>query len=277
MADISDVTAYLKQAALAAVYPNGTSQPSVAGCDVKLFEGWPLPADLDAALAASKAQVSVYPMPGTGVVIPQILDETYTIVAPSYGMTFSVDASGTVITVSGQPTSGEYLTIIADRANTYSQTGASTAAILAALATAAQAQYPTASVTPTTLTIPAHFAMTVRQGGPGVQAKVTHRQRHSVMVTAWAPTPTIRTQLAAAIDVAIKSINKIALPDTSQALIVYSRTNISDEGQSANVYRRDLIYDVEYATLLQFPAYVITSTDTTIANPSNTAIAQAIA
>jgi hypothetical protein len=51
MADISDITVYLKNAALAAVYPNGTSQPSVAAMDVRVIEGWPEPQLLDLDMA----------------------------------------------------------------------------------------------------------------------------------------------------------------------------------------------------------------------------------
>ena len=66
------------------------------------------------------------------------------------------------------------------------------------------------------------------------------------------------------------------MPDTSQALVIYSRTNVSDDRQSTAIYRRDLIYDVEYATVFQFPGYVITSVNVSITNPSNTAIATAL-
>ena len=55
------------------------------------------------------------------------------------------------------------------------------------------------------------------------------------------------------------------MPDTSQAKIVYSHTNVSDQLEATTVYRRDLIYDVEYATVFEFPGYVITTIDMTIA------------
>ena len=39
MADLSDVTAYLAQRAASAVYPNGTTSPSVASMDCLIYEG----------------------------------------------------------------------------------------------------------------------------------------------------------------------------------------------------------------------------------------------
>ncbi|WP_407146245.1 hypothetical protein [Bradyrhizobium sp. ORS 86] len=293
MADLSDVTAYLAQAAASAVYPNGIGSPSVAAMDCRIYEGWPIPDQLDLDLAGKMlsgepaapvvrpngpvANVSVFPMQGTGVQVYQILDETYTIVEPSYGMTFSL--AGNVVTVTGEPKAGEYLTVIADDAHVYSQTGGDTASLLAALAAQAQADYPAAASDATTLTIPAQFALLVRQGGKATLGKVTHRQRQSVMVTVWAPTPQVRTQLASAIDNLIKASIKVTMPDTSQAIVCYNRTNVMDEYQAATIYRRDLIYDVEYATVEQFPGYVITSTQTSIVRGGTptSAIATAIA
>jgi hypothetical protein len=66
--------------------------------------------------------------------------------------------------------------------------------------------------------------------------------------------------IAAAIDVALKQTIRIVLNDTSSAKLTYMRSTQSDEQELQTIYRRDLIYEVEYATLFQFPGYVITST-----------------
>ena len=92
----------------------------------------------------------------------------------------------------------------------------------------------------------------------------------------WAPTQEVRTTLAKAIDNLIKQTIRVSMPDTSQATVLYNRTTVIDEMQSQAIYRRDLIYDVEYATVEQFDGYVITSTQTSIAKPQNVAIATAL-
>jgi hypothetical protein len=291
MADLSDVTAYLAQAAASAVYPNGTAQPSVAAVDCRIYEGWPNPDQLDRDMAGQMlagtppkpvarpggvvANVSVFPLHGTGVAVYQILDETYTITPPAYGLAFSL--AGNVVTITGQPLAGEYLTVVADNAHVYSASGATTQALLAALAAQAQGDYPSATSDATTLTIPAQAYLVVRQGATAVLGKVTHRQKHAVMVTVWAPTHSVRSALAAAIDNALKQTTKVAMPDTSQALVIYSRTNVLDEQQSQTIYRRDLVYDVEYATVEQFTGYVITATETSILDQTNATRAIAIA
>ena len=63
MADVSDVCNALVTLAAQAVYPNGTGQASIANTGVRLFQGWPLPQQLDADLKAGVCQVSVYPRP----------------------------------------------------------------------------------------------------------------------------------------------------------------------------------------------------------------------
>lgn len=283
MADISDVTAYLKAQAVAAVYPNGIGvKNSIAGIDIRLYEGWPLPDQLELDLAGNTkdstgavvprpngalANVSVFPWGLSTNATYQILDETYTIVPAA--ITTTVAVSGEIITVTGTLSPNEFLTVIIDDAVICSQTGASVQAMLAALATQAVAGGYAATSTATTLTIPFGHSMVVRQGGQGIVGKVTHRQVHSVMVTVWAPTPQIRTMLAAAIDNMIKRTIKPSMPDTSQAIVCYHGTNVNDDQQAVTIYRRDLIYDVAYATVEQFPATTITSTQVSMANASN--------
>jgi hypothetical protein len=291
MADISDITAYLKGAALAAVYPNGTSQPSVAAMDVRVIEGWPEPQLLDLDMAGKTligatgnvpinrpggvcATVSVFPMLSSTATPYQIQDDTFVITAPVYGLTATV-VNG-VINVSGTPAAGEYLTVIADRAYAYSATGNTAATIIASLAASFANNYAGVAFDASSLTIPYGFALTIRQGGQGVLGKALHRQKHSIMITVWAPNHMVRSALAGPIDVALKSRITITLPDTSQAIVVYNRTNIIDDKQVATIYRRDLVYDVEYATVQQFPGFVITTVNESIGNYFNSSTATAL-
>lgn len=286
MADISDVTAFLANAAKNAVYPSGILSPSVAGMDVRIFEGWPVADQLELDMAGKMLSgtppvpiarpggplinVSVFPMLGNTATPYQILDSTWLISPPVYGLAISV-VNG-VITITGTPTAGEYLSIIADRTYAHSESGVSAAAIIASLAADFAANYSGVSSTASTLTIPYKFDLTVRQGAVGTLGKVIHRQKQSVMITTWAPTHAARTTIAKAIDVTLKIFGVITMPDTSQANLSYNRTNVMDDQQMRTVYRRDLIYDVEYATLETFPGYVITSVDTSVANYNNSAI-----
>jgi hypothetical protein len=291
VADISDITNFLAIKVAAIVYPNGTAAPSVAPIfpgfvnpmDVRIFEGWPLPDQLDLDVGGKMlsgtppapvprpngpaANISIYPVPGAAApAVFQILDETYTVIAPVYGVAFSV--SGTVITCSGAPNAGEYLSAIIDRTSIVSSNKTPLSALLADLAAQAVTAGYAATSTATTLTIPYKYQLDVRQGGVGTLGKVSHRQRQGVMVTVWAPTHHARDVIAAAVDNVLKqgpqdNVNaclKMNLPDGTMALLLPSHTTQTDEQQVVTIYRRDLVYVAEYATLTTFPGYVVTST-----------------
>jgi hypothetical protein len=281
MADISDVTAFLANSATAAVYPNGTSQPSVANMDVLVHEGWPIAEQLTLDLrgleilfkgakptprpTGLRAHVSIFPVNG-GSTPYQLLFPTraQVIQAPTIDCTVSV--AGNAITYTGTPALGEILTIVADRMafSTNAAAGATNISILQALLAKVQVSFPSASLSGDVLTVPFQFEMTVRQGGVGLLGRVTHRECQRILITVWAPDPTTRSTLAKAIDVALKKRVRITLPDTSQALITYTGTNIFDDRQNEGLYRRDLIYEAEFATLETTPGTTITTVGITI-------------
>lgn len=292
MADLSDITTYLAQTAANACYPNGTSQPSVAGCDIIIYEGWPIAERLDLDLTGQtlgpnkipvprpggvRANVSIYPMQGTNVVPPQILDAVYVIVPPVFGLTATLApptiGNAFTVTVSGTPGPNEFLTIELDQNYIASATGLTVGEILNALATQIAAFQPgyTASVSSGVLTIGGAAYCVARLGAQGTLGRVIHKQRQMIMVTVWAPDHTSRTKIAAAIDILIKKHITVTMPDTSMAQICYNRTNLTDEHEPVSCYRRDLIIQAEYATLDLFPGTVITSvtTDLVPLDPTN--------
>jgi hypothetical protein len=260
MADLSDVTALLAQSAAAAVYPNGTGQPSVVNALVNVFEGWPEAQSLDATLAAGGAQVSVYPqMAGSSSTTAQYLDAQDTIIAPVLGLTVQVEDYEVV--VSGAPAQGEFLTVIIDGNQSFTGAGSTLTAILSALLVAVAPMFPQAFVSGSTITFPHVASLQARSGALGTAGRITHRQKQNVMVTVWAPNAAMRSALSAAIDVAITAVIRVTFPDTSQGIVRYLTTHTSDERVSDLIYRRDLIFEVEYATVQTYPVTAITATD----------------
>ena len=191
----------------------------------------------------------------------QILNEEYVITPAVHGMTAAI-LSGAV-TLSGTPGTGEYASIIADQRHVYSRVGASASAILTAIAADAVAQYPSVSAVGNTITFPTS-RLVCRIGAPATVGSVTHRQKHQFFVTVWTPNPTMRDTLAAAIDVAFKEVNHLTMPDTSLAVLCYDHANQIDEKSTVSIYRRDLVYSVEYATLQIYQAFEVTSVSPTI-------------
>lgn len=67
MADITEVAQALVDALAQAAYPNGTVQPSVGNCPILIYQGWPVPQQLEADLQNGKVHISVFPRPGDKV------------------------------------------------------------------------------------------------------------------------------------------------------------------------------------------------------------------
>lgn len=294
MADISDITGYLAQTAANACYPNGTSQPSVAGIDILIYEGWPLAESLDLDLTGQmlgpngvtarpggvRANVSIFPMQGTNTPIPQILDETYIVTPAVFGLTAQCIqdpiTSAFSISLTGAPGSTEFMTVEIDQLYIASATGASSLEILQALAsqivsfqpTPMQPDYTpayTANVVGDALIVGGAAYCVARLGSQGTLGKVIHNQRQSIMISIWAPDHVSRTKISEAIDILIKKRLVVTMPDTSMARICYNRTNLTDDHEPMACYRRDLIFLADYATLDLFPGTVITSVTTEIA------------
>lgn len=275
MADISDVTRALVNLAVAAVYPNGSGAASISGHPVRLYQGWPDPVRLDQDLTGKAldangalrdtglgpaAQVSVFPMLGQSPLSSQVFEPDFVVIPAVHGIAATV--VGQTVNLSGAPGAKEFVAIIADGRHCYSRTGSSLANICAQLLADAQADYPTATGTSSGLTIPA-ASLVARIGANATMGRLLHRQKQQIMTTVWAASPAERATLGAAIDIAFKRNLRLTFPDTSQAILTFDRVNEIDDHQIKALYRRDLIYAVEYATVDLFDAYEVTSVSTT--------------
>lgn len=76
------------------------------------------------------------------------------------------------------------------------------------------------------------------------------RQEQGFRITAWCSAPGIRDATCTLIDAALAGIPFLALPDGSAGRLRYRGTATMDQSQDAALYRRDLIYTVEYPTTL---------------------------
>jgi len=262
MADIDDVSNAIASLVSTAVYPNGISQPSISGAQVRIFPGWPIPAQLDADMAAGVSNVSIFPMAGATATPFQILDEFYTIVPPVHGMVVSV--VGNAVTLTGTSGSTEFCALVLDKKYAFSETGSTSAVILSALLSDISAIYPSSSISGNTLTISGAAFVVARVGSQGTLGRVVHRQRQGIMVTVWAPLPATRTVLASAVSVSLSANVRVSLPDTSQMILVYNRTSVIDTWEAMTIYRRDMIIDAEYATIEQFPGVEVTAVENTL-------------
>ncbi|MFG1388812.1 hypothetical protein [Xanthobacter versatilis] len=248
MADVSDVEDALVALVVGAVYPGGTGQPSAITAPVQAFRGWPKAEDLRADLPSGKVKVSVFPRSGerNATRHPK---EILLAVAPVHTITATV--SGAQITFSGTIATPQYVTVIIGGAKAYSypvKTTDTLTSLAASVAALIDADIPATS-SGAVVTVSTGATMIARVGAPGTGWIETRRQARPFQVTIWAGTPSARDAAAKAIDPVFANTDWLALSDGSAGRVLYMASYTNDDGQNEGVYRRDLIYSVEYPTL----------------------------
>lgn len=250
MADTSDVETELVDLISAVVYPNGTGQPSIVNATVGIERGWPTANDLDTELGAGQAIVSVFPPPGMERNTTRWPREEQLLTPPLHTLTAGI--VGNVVTLGGTVAVPQNVIVICNQVLfaygvKASDTLGSIASILAGLI---DGQFPGSSASGDAVTIAGHPGIAQARIASSGQIYVEQsRQEKSYWITCWCPTPAMRDVLAPAIDVALKQLDFITVgPEQSEARIRYVNSNVSDEGQKVQIYRRDLVYWVEYGT-----------------------------
>lgn len=248
MADLSDVENALLGLIAGALYPNGADALPLTGTLSRVYRGWPEAASLDADLAAGYVNVTVFPEPG-GRNTTRYLNEW--LLAAQVKPTLSVEVVGDSVTFGGNAASGQLAGILLDGA-TYvhptepADTPASVAADLAA------SIRPNRIVLLSGSTIIAPFAAVLKARVVAKQPALmqTRRQEQLFRITCWCPDPPTRDATAAAIDAALAQMMFIPLSDGSQGRVRFRSGAVLDQAEDASLYRRDLVYSVEYATTL---------------------------
>jgi hypothetical protein len=246
LADISDVENALVTAITAAVYPLGTSSPSAIGANARIYRGWPDGRALDADLAAGVVNVTVFPQAGmTRNTTRFPLDYVDVSLPPP---TITVATSGQTVTFGGTAGAGNLVGIRAAGVG-YAYAAAPTdgpSAVAAAMALLV----PGSSASGSTLTTAGSWDTLGRVVAIGTQLQETRRQVQGFMVTCWCPTTTLRDTTAGLVDAALAPIEFLTLADGTGGRLIYHNTRIDDAPTKDALWRRDLIYSVEYPTTL---------------------------
>ena len=259
----------MESMALAACYPNGTSAPSITGKPIDIAQGWVIADDLDEGLRAGMSFVSIYAVPSSTskLPVPLFSGSQSVVKAPVHGTAGVANDAG--FTLYGLPYPGEYVTVSAN-GRTYSaaaDAGDSVETLAAYLAAAIATDLPGTAWAPdlanasVTLTMPGLHTLTVRIGAPGTLGNTIDRQRQNVMLGVWAPNPSDRTVIGAALQVAIGQNLTVEMPDGSRSIWIGQGVSLTDKNQNELAYRRDLTVQVQWDTLDAYDAYEVTSVD----------------
>jgi hypothetical protein len=276
MADVSDVQDALVSLIAGVLYPSGTGAPSVTGLPTLVYAGWPQGSQLDADMSGftngkgGRIHVTVFPTATEKNTTRYSPDcATTQVVAP----TLTLTKAAQTVTISGTVTTPQNVAlIINDLPYAYAvQQNDTLATIAAALAALVSGATSTGAV----ITIPVAGNITAaRAGGSSTASRLTRTVNRTFQVTIWADTPAHRTATATAIDNALSGTEWLALPDGTGGRLIYMSSHIDDMVQKTNLYRRDLMYAVEYSTVQTVTAtqVVITEQVNTVQRPDGAAV-----
>lgn len=248
MADLSDVETALVALVSGAIYPNGADAPPATGVLSRVYRGWPEAAALDRDLAAGYVNVSVFPETG-GRNTTRHLNEW--LLLPRVVPLLTASVAGDAVNFGGKAATGQFAGILADGATYVHVTlpGDSPALVAADLA-ALLRQDRIVLLSGTTIIIPGVSTLLARVVAEQPAMLQTRRQEQTFRITSWCPDPATRDMTAAVIDGVLAAMNFISFADGSVGRLRYRSGSVSDQAEDASLYRRDLVYQVEYPTTL---------------------------
>lgn len=101
-------------------------------------------------------------------------------------------------------------------------------------------------------------------GTQGTSDRELRREVRQFQISVWANCFDGRDPLAKALDAGLGAITRLALADGTIAFPSYAGSVQNDEAQKAGIYRRDLMYSVNYATLQSVTTYNVNHTTTNV-------------
>ena len=273
MADISDVEQALVTAISNIIYPSGTSSPStIIGAtglplNCRVSGGWPLPAVLDADMAAGippgsapVINISVYAQPGMERNTTRYPQEWQTLTTVACTMTGIV--AGNQITIGGTVTAGHYLTIqVGNQAYSYAALASDTTASIATALASLMAANIAATASGNVITVPSVMTgrIIVRSAAPGTSVRELDRMLQRYCITIWAPNNAARVAVSKVIRPALAAIDFFLLPDGYTAELKYESSTDIDRSGKQSLACRDIFYWLEYPTTQVAVSYPITT------------------
>lgn len=247
MADVSQVLTTFTGLVETAIYPNGTSQPSVAGVDVQILAGYPIRSKLDQQITAGKAMVSVF---GSGRERPVTKFERVFKTTNIATATIIATVNNNTVTITGTVTVPQSVMIIVNRIGYSYQVLVNDT--LNSIASALANLIPNAVALNNVITIGNVYDLIARIATQATLVQELSRVDQVFEITCFAPTVAIRTALGSAIRQYIDTQYLVPMVDGVYAFITYYGTMSDDDMESkSNILIRRIDYLIQYATTLQ--------------------------
>lgn len=248
MPDLADIEAAMVTVITATLYPAGTGQASLFGVPCRIYRGWPTPTTLNSDLVSGVVNVTVAPDPDIGRTTTRFALH-WTKQASDRTLFATVRADK--VSIVGKPAVGQSIGILVDgHAFTYQVRGADSIGGVAANLAAMIRSSRVVHLVGNDLIIPGAVQLVARTVTNGKAFREARRQERDIRAMAWCPGADLRDQIVGSLDHAFARVPFLLMADDIQARITYKGTSIYDQAQNSQLYRRDLIYTVEYPTIL---------------------------
>ena len=260
MPDRSDVEQALAGLIAGALYPNGAAGDSAVGNVCKIYRGWPVANALETDLEQGVVHVSVVPVSGALRDRTRYSTEWQGMTPPA---TMTVSLSDELVTFAGLGGAGQVAGIGVDgQAYAYRmRAGDSAALVAAALAAQIRADRPAVATGSSVYLVDGRTILgrivTDGQGGQELR-----RQEGRFRVSFWCPDPSTRDTVVSLVDVAMAGWIFIDVGGWACRLQLAGES-ITDDGAAGGLWRRDLVYSVEYPTVAmeELPSMLFGITD----------------
>lgn len=260
MATLTQVLDALASFVEGLIYPSGAGQPSVAACPVKIYPGWPNPQQLDQDMIEPAqdgqpafAHVAIWPS-AIGRDTSRHPVQREELAAPA--ATYTLTAAGQTVTVGGAAPSTYVRQNLAVFVNgrpyvVGAAAGETPAQLAAALQALIVADVPGASVLGAALTLPAGARIgALRVGSTGSVIREVGREEKQFWLMVYSSSPQSRAAVADAFDAPLRDVRRLALADGTSAQVAYAGQRDDDMTQKQRVYRRTLLFNLEFAATI---------------------------
>lgn len=250
MPDFAEVSDTLAGIVAGLLYPNGTGQPSVTGDVYTIFPGWPTQKCLKESINDGRVQVTVYPLRGEKNVTRYPQDPgVYS--RGEKTITATIDEASDTITLGGSVSTPQTVAISCNgKTVSYGvQQSDTLTSIATALAALVSAQITAASSSGQVVSVPGAIGLACNVGVAGQLVSELKRQQKQFMISIWAPDHVKRSRAGKAIDGGLARLKWLSFPDYTGGLNIYVRGDDSDGAEEMLLYRRDIVYQVEFPTI----------------------------
>jgi hypothetical protein len=252
MADLSDVEQAIADLITAVLYPAGNSQASAIGPLCRVYRGWPNANALNTDLGLGAINITIVPDNDSGQVTTRHLSD-WEVQRSEPGTLLQV--MNNTILVTGKPTVGDVVGALIDHQPFVYRVGFGDTVdlVASALGRLIQSKFA-ARISGSLIAVEGTASITVRSVCDQKMSRAGRRQQKDIRIIFWCPNPSVRDRAVSIVDASLGERSFLGLADNVAFRLTYKNTSSYDQAQNALLYRRDLIYTVEYPTTITIRA-----------------------